>query len=182
MPVGAPTQSFSIRAARPGDAPRLAFVRAASWRAAYREIIPARTLERIVVGDGERMRRAIGERAPGEHVWIAQDDDNLPFGYAWCGPQRDRRFSCLGEIYELYLHPTWQRRGAGRRLLVHALWQIVERGLAPVMVWVLAENDARFVYEGCGAVAIADERIQLGSRPTTKIAYAWRDTLPLPGL
>lgn len=182
MLARAAAPAFTIRAARPDDAARLAFVRTASWRAAYREIIPAPTLERIAAGDARRMRRAVTERASGQHVWVVQDDDGLPFGYAWGGPQVDRRFACLGEIYELYLHPAWQGRGAGRTLLVHAIWELVGRGLAPVMVWVLAENSARFVYESTGAVAIADERVQLGPRRTTKTAYAWCDALPLPGL
>ena len=170
-----------IRRARAEDVPALAWVRSASWRAAYRGIIPERALARTAELDLARMRRAVSDRRWGQLVWVAHDPDGTVFGYTWSGPQLDR--SCapfLGEIYELYLHPAWQRRGIGQRLLVHTVWDLVGRGLNPPMLWVLAENTARDFYAACGAVAFGQRRIDVGGRVTAKLGYGWPDALPLP--
>ena len=173
----------SIRCARLDDVPALAWVRSASWRHAYRGIIPDRVLARTAEADTPRMRRAVADRRFGQSVWVAHDPDGTVFGYAWSGAQLDRRLApFLGEIYELYLHPAWQRRGIGRRLLVHAIWDLVGRGQNPVMLWVLAENTARDFYESCGAVLLGQRPIELGGRRTTKLAYGWHEALPLPDL
>jgi GNAT superfamily N-acetyltransferase len=172
-----------LRRARIDDVAALAWVRSASWRAAYRGIIPERTLARTAELDLSRMRRAVSDRRFGQSVWVAHDPDGTIFGYTWSGPQVDRTCApFLGEIYELYLHPAWQRRGIGRRLLVHTVWDLVGRGLNPAMLWVLAENTARDFYAACGAVALGQRRVDVGGRVTSKLGYGWPDALPLPDL
>jgi GNAT superfamily N-acetyltransferase len=173
-----------IRRARAADVPRLAWVRTASWKHAYVDIIDAHTLDRITRGDVDRMRRAVGSG----HVWLVEDAEGLPFGYAWIGPQTDRTVYAggelggpfLGEVYELYLHPQWQRRGAGTKLLTHAIWQLVNDGLNPPMLWVLGLNDARHFYESTGGVAFDTRQTRVGARILTKVAYGWHEQLPLP--
>ena len=172
----------AIRRATPADAARLAWVRTASWRDAYAEIIPPRTLERIATHDADRMRRAVIDRRFGQTVWVVTDAANVIFGYAWSGPQTDRSLPFLGEIYELYLHPAWQGRGAGRMLLTHAIWELVSVGQHPACLWVLAENDARHFYESCGGTPVGSRNVELGGRTTKKILYGWHEQLPLPGL
>jgi GNAT superfamily N-acetyltransferase len=88
----------------------------------------------------------------------------------------------LGEVHELYLHPSWQRRGVGRKLLVHAIWELVTLREHPVCLWVLAQNHARHFYEGCGGVALGTREIDLGGRRVQKILYGWHEQLPLPSL
>lgn len=172
-----------IRRARPEDVPALAWVRSASWRDAYRGIIPDRSLARTAELDLARMRRAVGDRRWGQVVWCVHDPDGTVFGYTWSGPQVDRTLApFLGEIYELYLHPAWQRRGIGQRLLAHTIWDLVARGLNPPMLWVLAENTARDFYASCNATLLGQRRVDVGGRITAKLAYGWRDALPLPDL
>jgi ribosomal protein S18 acetylase RimI-like enzyme len=93
-------------------------------------------------------------------------------GYATLGPARSRGLSARGEIYELYLAPEYQGIGLGRRLFSAACSDLARRGLAPVLVWVLADNQpARGFYERLGGrpIAVGDER--LGGTRLSKIAY-----------
>jgi GNAT superfamily N-acetyltransferase len=170
-----------VRRATAADAPRLAWIRTASWKHAYADIIEARALDRMTRNDGERMRGAIVQSP----VWLVEDADGTAFGYAWTGPQTDRTVRhkggpFLGEVYELYLHPQWQRRGAGSKLLSHAIWELVGAGPHPPMLWVLGLNDARHFYESLGGVAFGSRRIAVGGRMLTKVAYGWHEQLPLP--
>lgn len=173
----------TIRAARRDDGPALAWIRTASWRAAYRDIIPARALERIARHDASRMARAVAHPRPGHALWLACDHGDTALGYVWLAPQTDRRLPFLGEVIELYLHPQWQHRGIGRQLLVHAIWSAIAMGLQPVMLWVLADNRAaRAFYEGLGGIAVDQRAIELGGRVLQTVAYGWHTLLPLPSL
>lgn len=183
--TGAHGEATRIRRAHEGDAQRLAWIRTASWRAAYADLIGLRTLERMNSNDGERMRGAVTQQHEGRRVWIAEDEQGTALGYAWSGPQTNRRVvagnrAFLGEIYELYLHPQWQRRGIGTRLLVHAIWRLVDAGLHPPMLWVLGGNGARRFYEALGAVEITQRSIVIGGRALDEVAYGWHEQLPLP--
>jgi GNAT superfamily N-acetyltransferase len=180
MPTS-PTSPLTLRSARATDVPTLARVRTDSWRAAYRGIIPPRELARCTLSDNAgRMQRAVANRRDGRGVLVAENERGGVVGYVWYGPQVDRALRFSGEIYELYIHPRWQRCGAGTQLLSAAIWRLVDRELNPVMLWVLAENDARFFYEATGGVEVARRGIVIGSRRLTKLAFGWRDALPLP--
>lgn len=183
--VPAKRDETRIRRADAGDAQRLAWIRTASWREAYADLIGLRTLERMNSDDGDRMLRAVTQQQEGRRVWIAEDEQGTAVGYAWCGPQTNRRVvaherAFFGEIYELYLHPQWQRRGIGTKLLVHAIWRLVDEGLHPPMLWVLGGNRARRFYEGLGAVQITQRHIVIGGRSLDEVAYGWHEQLPLP--
>lgn len=173
-----------VRRATPADAPRLAWIRTTSWRDAYAEIIGPHALERVAQHDGRRMQRAVAQQRAGHSVWLIEDHQGTTFGYAWIGPQTDRSVHAdvafLGEVYELYLHPRWQGMGGGRMLLVHAIWDLVDAGLNPVMLWVLGENTAQHFYEASGGVRFAARHIEVGGRAMTKVAYGWHEQLPLP--
>ncbi|MBL8942394.1 MAG: GNAT family N-acetyltransferase [Myxococcales bacterium] len=180
----------TVRRATPADAPRLAWIRTSTWRATYAEIIGPHALERISRHDGERMRRAVAQQRAGHAVWVIEDHQGTVFGYAWIGPQTDRsvhvaraehdHIAFLGEVYELYLHPRWHGRGAGTTLLVHAIWDLVDAGLHPVMLWVLGENTAQLFYESTGGVRFATREVEVGGRAMQKVAYGWHEQLPLP--
>lgn len=96
------------------------------------------------------------------------------------GPHREGYDGHRGEIYELYLHPRAQRQGAGRQLLVMAIWSLVEQGLHPVLVWVLAANPARHFYAACGGVQVGRGPVTVGGRALTRLAFSWQGALPLP--
>jgi len=160
----------------------MARVRAASWHAAYHHILPEHELARVTrLRSEERLESALLARRRGVRLLVAERPGAGPIGYAWCGPQNDRRLRAFaGEVYELYLHPQHQRAGVGTLLLSHALWTLIELGMHPVVVWVLERNPARHFYETCGGTLVARGSIDFGSHRTTRLAYGWRESLPLP--
>jgi GNAT superfamily N-acetyltransferase len=168
-----------VRPARPGDLMALAAVRRESWWAAYRALIPPAELMRL--DDGRTARRMAAALGSATHrILLVEDDARGPVGYAWLGPHREGVGRHRGEILELYLHPEAQGRGLGRRLLVDGIWWLVDRGMHPVIVWVLAANPARHFYEACGGVRVGQGPVTVGGRVLTRVAYSWADSLPLP--
>jgi GNAT superfamily N-acetyltransferase len=157
----------------------LAAVRRESWWAAYRGIMPHGELLRM--NDrrtAHRMAMALSSSL--QRILLVEDDERGPVGYAWLGPHRAGLAGHQGEILELYLHPDAQGHGLGRQLLVTSIWWLVDRGLSPVLVWVLAANPARHFYEACGGLRIGQGPVTAGDRTLLRVAYSWAETLPLP--
>jgi GNAT superfamily N-acetyltransferase len=98
-------------------------------------------------------------------------------GYGSCGEQRtrllrDRGFT--GEIGELYVLRSAQRRGAGSGLMRAMAGALLGRSHRALSLWVLEKNrDARRFYERLGGTPIAEKRSGPG-----EVAYGWTD-LPL---
>lgn len=171
--------SHGVRPARPDELLALATLRRHSWWEAYRRILPQAELRRM--NDDRTARRlAAAQRSPTQSLLVVEDPTGRPLGYAWLGPHRHSTDGHRGEIYELYLDPRAQGQGAGRSLLVSAIWSLVERGQHPVLVWVLAANPARHFYAACGGARIGQGPIEIAGRTLTRMAYSWRDQLPLP--
>ncbi len=172
-------RAIRVRPARSGDLKALAAVRRESWWVAYRGLIPHGELLRL--NDGRTVHRMAAVLSSSRHrILLVEDDEHGPMGYAWLGPHREGLGGHQGEILELYLHPAAQGRGLGRRLLVEGIWWLVDRGLHPVLVWVLAANPARHFYEACGGVRVGQGPVTVGGRTLLRLAYSWSSTLPLP--
>ena len=138
-----------IRSVTPRDAPAIASVHVASWRAAYAGIIPDAFLAKLSVEERTAAWRARLIEPP--HVTILAEEHGRALGFANFGPSRDPDASPhTGELYALYVLPdVWGRR-VGRRL-----WQTVEERFSSarceVTLWVLEENvRARRFYERLG--------------------------------
>ncbi|MHB8629776.1 MAG: GNAT family N-acetyltransferase [Aggregatilineales bacterium] len=56
----------------------------------------------------------------------------------------------LGWILEITVRPTYQRRGLGRTVLIHALNTFAAQGLTGAKLWVTLDNPARQLYESVG--------------------------------
>ncbi|MEM7159124.1 MAG: GNAT family N-acetyltransferase [Myxococcota bacterium] len=178
--LGLPTTTHAqIRPATRDDLLALAAIRRRSWQATYEGVVPDAVLRGM---NDQRTARTMvrGIRARTEALLVAESPDGTRLGYAWVGPHRDGLPGHHGEIYELYLDPDTQGQGIGRQLLVAAIWALVERGLQPVVVWVLAANPARQFYEACGGEPIARGWVKVGGRQLPRLALSWRGGLPLP--
>jgi ribosomal protein S18 acetylase RimI-like enzyme len=72
-------------------------------------------------------------------------------------PARDEEHHRIGELLALYVDPRSWRRGLGRRLMVEARRQLVDRGFAEALLRVLAGNHrAERFYRVDGWVADGD--------------------------
>jgi GNAT superfamily N-acetyltransferase len=153
-----------MRPAVPDDARDVAEVRAAGWRAAYRDLVPAAWLAAMdPAADAERYRTAwtsgatyprtavaVVEGAVVGFVTWAPYAERPDHGGVTAGPPADGA-SAVGELRALYVHPDHWGRAAGHLLLSHALIALAGASLAPVRLWTFSGNArARRFYERAG--------------------------------
>lgn len=159
-----------VRPARMSDASALAAVHRDTWLQTYRGMIPHCELESML-----KRRRAVWWRsaiAAGETILALELSGDL-IGYATCGRARCRRLAG-GEIYELYLLPTYQGLGLGEVLFEGCRGVLDESGYQGLIIWVLAENDpAQNFYWARGGRPIAKTHQRIGSTRLEKVAFVW---------
>ena len=163
---------IAIRAARPGDARRIARLDVETWRATYAGILTTTFL----VGLSAR-RRELGwatliEREPRD-VRVAVDLDGNVVGFGSCGRNRDREFA--GEVFTLYVAPDWQNQGIGRALLFALFERLVAQGCRSAIIWVLRDNPARFFYQRLAGREVRHRNFVMGGKQIAAAGYAWHD-------
>ncbi|WP_342106871.1 GNAT family N-acetyltransferase [Methylobacterium sp. SI9] len=142
------TRTTSIRRAREADLGGLSKVFDASWREAYRGIIPGVALERLIASRDRAWWRGALRR--GRPIAVVETADRI-VGYAAYGRTRSRALGTEAEIDELYLLPEYQGLGLGRRLFRAVRNDLADHGLTQLGVWSLEDNDrAGAFYEGLG--------------------------------
>jgi len=129
----------------------LAGIHVASWRSAYRGLLPDDYLDALSVEDRlEQWRRFLAD-GPGPRgvVLLAEDDAGRLVGFARLEPAGGE--SELAELSAIYLDPSAIGLGHGARLMAAALRDAEGFGFSEVRLWVLPGNErARRFYEGGG--------------------------------
>jgi GNAT superfamily N-acetyltransferase len=141
-----------IRTARPDDARAVAEVHVASWRHAYRGLLPDDYLERLSVDDrGAMWRGAFDDPDPASGAFVAEIDGRV-VGFASFDPSRDEDVpERTGEVPAIYVDPTVLGTGVGRELFEAATIALRDAGFARATLWVLEANAlARRFYEKAG--------------------------------
>jgi GNAT superfamily N-acetyltransferase len=140
-----------VRIAVPTDAQELARVHIATWKTAYREIMPDQVLDHLRLGEFEATWNKNLVR-PERLNLVCEMEEGL-VGFAALGPSRDHDTDSAktGEMYALYVEPDHWGKGAGRALWERALDELQARGYRDVILWVLEANArARGFYEHVG--------------------------------
>ena len=83
-----------------------------------------------------------------------------------------------GEVYTLYVLPDHQGAGHGRGLLGALFSALSAAGCRSALVWVLAENPARFFYEAMGGTLIATREEPFHGVVLSECSYGWPDLRP----
>jgi ribosomal protein S18 acetylase RimI-like enzyme len=162
---------IDVRPARASDAAQLADVYAVAWREAYSGIIPALTLERMIVRRCAAWWRDVLRR----RSILVLDVGGAVAGYASFAPMHGRAQAGAAEVQEIYLRPEYQGIGLGVRLFAAALKRIKARGYARVLVRALADNDrANSFYLRRGGKLVARTEESLGGRTLPCIWYEFR--------
>ena len=150
-----------MRMARPGDATAMATVHVASWRAAYRGLLPDDYLAGLSVEERAASWSGIlADPAPGQ-VLVVELDGRI-VGFAHVGPSGDDDAGPdTGELYTIYVLPDAWGRGHGWALMEAALERLRADGYAGVTLWMLSTNDrARRFYLRQGWSVTAGQRTQ----------------------
>lgn len=168
-----------IRLARTGDAEAISRIQIASWRAAYRSIMPAEFLATLDEAErADRWRGRIGPAAPAESATFVAVDERDPdrvVGFAHIGPVRDDDVAPAGrgEVYTLYVDPSAWRRGIGSALLAAADEHWRPTDVRELLLWVFEDNaQARAFYEAQGWEADGTRRLDdFGGAQPAEIRY-----------
>jgi len=163
------TRTTSIRRAREADLGGLSKVFDASWREAYRGIIPGLPLERLISSRDRIWWRGALRR--GRPIAVVETGDRV-VGYAAYGRTRSRALGTEAEIDELYLLPEYQGVGLGRRLFRAVRNDLADHGLTQLGVWSLEDNErAGAFYEGLGGKAGPRVLDRVAGIPLPKVGY-----------
>ncbi len=164
-----------VRPADLADAPAIARVHVATWRAAYAGLVPDGYLVAMTEMRQAGQWRALLARArPREAVLVAERSGRL-VGFGSCGPARFHALKYGGEVYTLYVDLDWQNHGVGRALLTGLFAALGDRGCSEAVVWVLSGNPARFFYQALGGVAVAERKEAFAGTLLDETAYGWPD-------
>jgi ribosomal protein S18 acetylase RimI-like enzyme len=165
-------ERMEIRPATPDDAVALAGLHVASWRSAYRGLVPDSHLDSL---DPDRRAARFHDSLAGrsEETYVAEQD-GAPLGFLTLGACRDEDLDpeATGEIWGIYLAPEHWRRGIGRLLCRYGERILSSRGHRIATLWVFAGNDqARGFYEAMGYRADGARRTLDPGTPLEAIRY-----------
>jgi GNAT superfamily N-acetyltransferase len=141
-----------IRPGRPEDARAVAEVHVASWRYAYRGLLPDDYLEKLSVDEREaRLLAWFADPTPRSGILVAEEAGRI-VGFVTFGPSRDDDVGEeTGEVPAIYVAPAATGAGIGRALLEKATAASRETGFTRASLWVLERNErARRFYEKAG--------------------------------
>jgi len=164
---------ITIRAARPGDARRIARLDVEVWRATYAGILATQFLVGLSAARREVGWATVIEREPHD-VRVAVDNDDNILGFGSCGRCRAGA-PFAGEVFTLYVAPDWQNQGIGRLLLLALFERLVAQGCPSAIIWVLRDNPGRFFYRRLGGSEVQHKMFAVGGKRIAAAGYAWRD-------
>lgn len=139
-----------VRAAAPEDVATLAALHVATWRAAYSELLPPGSLDRL---DAPHLRKAWADAIEGGAIVLIATEGDDPVGFVVAGPAPEDDVAAAGGalppdaartvlVSTLLVEPRWGRRGHGGRLLANAAAALHDAGATRGIAWVLAEDTA----------------------------------------
>lgn len=160
-----------VRNGQPSDAKALADVFEQSWRHAYVGILPQTHLDSLILRRGRRWWSSAIRS--GDLILVLEVAGEI-CGYASCGPAR-RRGRYEGEIYEIYLTPSYQGLGFGELLFEACRNELDQRKLNGLIVWALADNDvANDFYWRRGGRPVAQLADRIGGVDMQKVGFGWQ--------
>lgn len=163
---------LTVRTAIPSDIAGIADIHVETWRDAYAGILPDRVLLRLSPRrHAAQWRHALVR----DRVKVAVDGGHGAVGFGSAGRARSDTLPYAGEIYTLYVRPDFQGQGIGGTLLAALFGALLHDGIESAILWVLADNPARFFYEAMGGkwAAVRDETLWGVTLPER--GYAWAD-------
>jgi GNAT superfamily N-acetyltransferase len=133
-----------VRPARPGDAAEVARIQLATWRVAYRRMLPGQVLDQVSEDFlRQRWLEAITGPPTARHrvlIAVEQAAQEYLVGFLASGPSDEDQ--AVAAVTELLVEPRWGRRGHGSRLLAAAvdLWR--SDGLESAKMWIFERDVA----------------------------------------
>ena len=143
--------NITICLAKPNDASDMAEVHMRSWEVAYKDIIPMEYIKRKNATRPDLFKRIITDENTTQYVIQV---DNKTVGIMGIGEAMgDDIDDSYYELYGIYLHPDYYRKGIGTQAVNFAFDKALELGKRFMNVWVFAENiNSINFYKKCGFI------------------------------
>lgn len=165
----------TIREAKIEDAVGIATVHIASWREAYRGIVPDEFLKNLSVERRvSQWTNSLSDPGHVHHHAIVAEVNGQVVGFSNYGFAKEPDENYRGELFAIYILRSVQKRGVGRLLVNAAVAGLRGLGLDSMMVWVLKDNQARGFYERLGGVLLRETSIEIGGLELLEVAYGWQ--------
>ena len=156
-----------IRPADSRDIQAIAAVHVASWKDAYKGILPDAYLQ-CGVSDDLLAHWQQAEIRAEDVVLVAEHEGVIGFIAVWCRPEP--------LIDNLHVDPLRRSRGVGRALMQAAAERLMEMGQSTACLWVLAENRrALRFYELLGGVSVERADTAMFGHMLPSIRIRWSD-------
>jgi ribosomal protein S18 acetylase RimI-like enzyme len=171
-----------LRTAAFADAGAIAALHVASWRDAFRGMIPDSVLDGPMLDERLPMWRQVLAIMPAGRLTLVAVDEaataEAPIvGFASGGRRRGRERADLpydAEIYTLYVAQARRGQNLGCRLMAAMAMRLQLFGHTDVMLWTLRDNaPGRAFYEALGGRAIAERDEWFTGAPLKEIGYGW---------
>lgn len=128
-----------IRTVRPGDEERLAYVQTESWKAAFREIVPAEILaECTALEPAIAMYRRLLNEGFGNGYLL--ELDGKAHCLAWWSEARDKDSAGCAELICIHSLPGNWRKGYGSAMMERVLTDVKKAGYETLVLWVFEKN------------------------------------------
>jgi ribosomal protein S18 acetylase RimI-like enzyme len=143
--------AVTIRLATAADAAAIARIHVASWKVAYRGIMPDDVIARTDLAYRTRFwtERLATRDWP---VFLTEEGgEGVAFCQAIATPDPGDDPTTVGHITSIHVLPRLRGKGYGRALLDHAFAEFRRRGMREATLWMLeGNNDAQRFYESLG--------------------------------
>jgi GNAT superfamily N-acetyltransferase len=170
-----PAQSMNVRVASDSDARQIAEVHVATWRVAYRGLVPDEYLASLSVDQREEAwwRILAGADPPRTGALVLHHDVGVVAFAHWSPSRDDDAGPTIGEVTAIYVLPDFWGAGGGRSLLDGAIDNLRQAGFVRATLWVLETNlRARRFYEATGWLADGATKVEdRGSFSLREVRY-----------
>jgi GNAT superfamily N-acetyltransferase len=167
---------FTFREAAASDADAIAGLHTASWRKAYRGILPDSFLDGPIVDERrEAWRSRLSSPSPHRQLVLLALHNESPVGFACVLLDEEPvRGACLDNLHVL---SGCQGRGIGRQLFARAAqWTRAVEPTWPMHLWVFEENrPAIRFYDALGGKVTGRELRRCGGVDVPALCYVWKD-------
>lgn len=107
---------IKIRKARVEDAKTIVEINVATWKTAYKGLLPDNFLAQRNVTD-KRIEGTIESINKNQRIWLVAEEDNQIIGFCCGGEARDENFPAKHELCAIYVLQSNQNKGVGQALL-----------------------------------------------------------------
>lgn len=172
---------MKIRRAAVEDSTALARIQVDSYRSAYAGILPDDYLACFTYEEQEEDWRSLIQSRTDDILLVAEIGEGELAGYALGRPGPTGILPFDSELVALHVRKAYQGRGAGGALVAEAARRLHEQGCRSLLVWVLAKNPARAIYEHLNGRLVGEKTTHLGEGDVSalEVAYGWQDICSL---